>query len=119
MFARMHWIGTWAALLLAVGHIYMTTRLYADLTVPALWFAGTGLGLFAIGLLNLLALRERTGLGRGLALATNVMTTIFMTLLYWLHPAGQVLFGLVLFAILTLCALAAVAGARSEAEARA
>lgn len=119
MFARMHWIGTWAALLLAVGHIYMTTRMYPDLTVPALWFAGTGLGLLAVGLLNLLTLREPTGLGRGLALATNVMTTILMALLYWLHPAGQILFGLVLFVVLTLCALAAVAGAKSGTAARA
>lgn len=119
MFARMHWIGTWAALLLAVGHIYMTTRLYADLTVPALWFAGTGVGVFAVGLLNLLALREPTGLGRVLALAANVMTTVLMALLYWLHPAGQILFGLVLFAVLTLCALAGFAGARSRVEARA
>ena len=117
MFARMHWIGTWAALLLAVAHIYMTTRLYSDLTVPALWFAGTGLGLFAVALLNLLALREPTGLSRGLTLAANVMTTTFMALLYWLHQAGQVLFGLVLFAVLTLCALASLAGARSAARA--
>ncbi|MDO8801652.1 hypothetical protein [Phenylobacterium sp.] len=45
------------------------------------------------------------------------MTTVLMALLYWLHPAGQVLFGLVLFALLTLCALAGLAGARSGAEA--
>lgn len=117
MIARIHWIGTWAALLLAVGHIFMTTRMYADLTVPALWFAGTGLEVFAVGLLNLLALQTPTGLGRALALAANVMTTVLMALLYWLHPAGQVLFGLVLFALLTLCALAGLAGVRSGAEA--
>ncbi|WP_377368566.1 hypothetical protein [Phenylobacterium ferrooxidans] len=47
------------------------------------------------------------------------MTTVLMALLYWLHPAGQILFGLVLFAVLTLCALAGFAGARSRVEARA
>ncbi|MDO8380326.1 hypothetical protein [Phenylobacterium sp.] len=96
-----------AALLLAVAHIFMTTRLYEDLTIQALWFAGTGLGVFAVGLVNVLALQAPTMLGRALALLANLLTTILMILLYWLHPAGQILFGLALFAVLSVCTLTA------------
>lgn len=106
MIARLHWIGTGAALLLSMLHLFVTTRLYSTVTLPALWFAGTGLALFAVGLLNLVALRAPSRFSSLLALIANLMTTIFMLLLYTVHPAAQVSFGIGLFVVLSGCAIA-------------
>ena len=106
MIARLHWIGTAAALLLSIVHLFVTTRIYPTLTLPALWFAGPGLALFAIGLLNVVALRTPTRLSSLLVLIANLMTAIFMLLLYSVHPAAQVSFGIGLFVVLSCCSIA-------------
>jgi hypothetical protein len=106
MISRIHWVGTTAALLLSLVHVFLTTRIYSALTVPALWFAGTGLALFAVALLNILALRMPTKLAVALVLVANLMTTTFMLLLYSIHPDAQVSFGIALFVVLSSCSVA-------------
>lgn len=108
MLRRLHWAAAIAALLLGLAHVAYTGRLHQALTLDALWFAGTGLALIAIALLNITALRAEGRASPGLVLAGNLATTGFLVLLWTVHQAPQVMAGLVLFVVLTGCALVQV-----------
>ena len=116
MLRRLHWTAAIAALLLGGVHVAYTARLHHDLTLDALWFAGTGLALIAIALLNITALRAEGRGSPGLVLAANLVTTGFFALIWTVHEAPQVMAGLVLFVVLTGCASRSLWLARDRAH---
>jgi len=100
-----------ASVLLGLGHTALTLPMYRQLTLPALWFAGSGLAMVVCGLMNLLALRARStdGLARWLPVFSNACLTAFGLLLWPLLPAPQVAVAIALFAGSTACSLALLA----------
>jgi len=63
-----HKISSWIILVLGVGHTIATPFFYSGFTENALLFAGAGLGLVFLGLLNLEFIRNPTSAGFSCAL---------------------------------------------------
>jgi len=100
-----------ASVLLGLGHTGLTLPMYRQLSLPALWFAGSGLAMMVGGLMNLLALRARSDdrLARWLPVLSNAGLTGFALVAWSLLPAPQVAVAIALFAGSTACSLALLA----------
>ena len=72
-----------ATLLSGMGlvHILATGWFYSALSLDALWFAGSGLAILLLGILNLLRLRDRDPLLRSVGLFANLLGVILLVLL--------------------------------------
>ncbi len=69
-------------ILLFAVHIVLTPRIYASLSVPAMWFAGTGLMGVFLGLLNIAYIRDGSpdGMKTVMVIASNVVALAFFLL---------------------------------------
>jgi hypothetical protein len=88
-------------LLLGAVHIVLTPVFYSSLSLPAMWFVGSGLALVLLGFHNLVL--QRAGGDRTvwqLTLLANVGGVVFASLLAWVHPVPQVLLVWVLMIVL-------------------
>lgn len=97
-----------SALLAALGavHTALTPVFYGRFSLGALWFAGSGLAMVYVGLLNLTLDRDvgRDRFVRVYCYAANLLTLFFGILIVTLDREPQVLFGLVLIALMTATA---------------
>jgi len=66
-------------LLLGVGHTLMTLVLYSAFSADMLWFAGTGLALICLGLLNVIALQTKLSWVFLIVILANVIATLYLT----------------------------------------
>lgn len=101
-----HKVSSWLLVVLGVVHTSLTPMFYGRLSLGTLWFAGSGLTMVFLGLLNLGLSRamSRDHLMRILCYAANVIATGFGVLLVTLDSEPQVIFGLVLIALMTTTA---------------
>lgn len=106
-----------SALLVALGvvHAALTPVFYGRFTLGALWFAGSGLAMIFVGLLNLTLGRDagRDRLVRVYCHAANLLTLFFGVLIVTLAREPQVIFGLMLIVIMTVTAFT-LRGARND-----
>jgi hypothetical protein len=97
-----------SALLVALGvvHTALTPVFYGRFSLGALWFAGSGLAMIFVELLNLTLGRDvgRDRIVRVYCYAANLLTLGFGLLFVTLDQEPQVLFGLVLIVIMTATA---------------
>jgi hypothetical protein len=101
---------------LGVVHTALTPVFYGRLTLGALWFAGSGLAMIFVGLLNLTLCRDvgRDRLVRVFCHSANLLTLGFGLLFVTLDREPQVVFGLVLIVLMTATAFTVeVAGSTS------
>lgn len=97
-----------SALLAALGgvHTALTPVFYGRFSHNALWFAGSGLAMIFVGLLNLTLSRDagRDRLVRVFCHAANLLTLVFGALMVSMNREPQVIFGFVLIALMTITA---------------
>ena len=72
-------VSTGVILFLGVGHTLLTPMFYPSFSDDALWFAGTGLSLFFLGLLNWVAIRAKVKWIYNFVVPANVIGGIFIT----------------------------------------
>lgn len=97
-----------SALLAALGvvHTALTPVFYGRFTMGALWFAGSGLAMIFVGLLNLTLSRDvgRDRLVRVFCHAANLLTLGFGLLFVTLDREPQMIFGMVMIVLMTVTA---------------
>jgi hypothetical protein len=90
-----------------VGHILLTPVFYPDETaLNQVWFAGSGLGLAVLGLLNIARVRGDTH-ARGFSKLANPAGTVFLGVAATQSRSSQTLAGLILSTALTALSLRA------------
>jgi hypothetical protein len=96
---------------LGVVHTALTPVFYGRFTLGALWFAGSGLAMIFVGLLNLTLDRDasRDRLVKVFCHAANLLTLFFGFLIVTLDLEPQVILGFVLIVLMTVTALLKVA----------
>jgi hypothetical protein len=92
-----HKISSWIILVLGVGHTLATPNFYPGFSAEALWFAGTGLGLVFLGLLNLVVIRNPTPTGLNLCIAADAIATVYGILIPFVVPEPQAYLAAVAF----------------------
>lgn len=97
-----------SVLLIALGavHTALTPVFYGRFSLNALWFAGSGLAMLFVGFLNITLGRAvgRDRLVQILCYAANLLTVFFGFLIVTQDREPQVIFGLVLIAVMTATA---------------
>ena len=89
------------ALILGILHLSLVIPIYGSISLDALWFAGSGLAVIAVALMNLMA-RSNEASDRGIILALgNAMMTGFFGLAWTVLKEPQVVIGFVVFLALT------------------
>ncbi|WP_373487679.1 hypothetical protein [Blastomonas sp.] len=92
--------------LLGGVHIALTPLAYADWTIDALWFVGTGLAIVLAAAANFVRFQS-SGVSSRLILATmNLAMGCYFAAAWLVLPGPQVVIGGVLFFALTICSLA-------------
>lgn len=92
--------------LLGFVHIALTPLAYADWSIEALWFVGSGLAIVMAGAANLVGFRSR-GLGVPWILtAINLAMGSYFAAAWLVLPGPQVIVGGLLFFGLAVCSLA-------------
>jgi hypothetical protein len=97
-----------AWLLIAFGalHLSLTRRVHPEIDINAVWFASGGLLIIAVGALNLLRVKY-AAVANGVYLVSVVANLVLLSVMVFiatllpLRTNPQVLFGLVLMALLT------------------
>jgi hypothetical protein len=74
---------------LGTGHTLLTPIFYPTFSADALWFAGTGLSLLFLGLLNIVTERISDRNLRNLCMGANIVGTIFIILVTVALPEFQ------------------------------
>lgn len=93
--------------LLGLVHIALTPLAYADWTIEALWFVGSGLAIVVAGAANVVGFQSR-GVGRQWILtAINLAMGCFFATVWLVLPGPQVIVGGLLFLGLAICSFAA------------
>ena len=100
---RLEWILATVGSLLGALHVALTAVLYRHASLEALWFAGTGLGIAAVAVVNIVALRAGDRSSPAILFATNTAMVGFFASVWPLMKAPQVALGFVLFAGLAVC----------------
>ena len=92
-------IAAYLTLLLGIGHTSFTPAFYNELSSDALWFAGAGLTLVYLGLVNIFAEKMAKKWMLNVSIATNVVGGIWAVLLaVSLDFVPQSIVGLLFFA---------------------
>ena len=99
----LEWLLAIVAGLLGALHVALTAVLYRHASLEALWFAGTGLGIAAVAVVNIVALRAGDRSSPLLLFATNTVMAVFFASVWPLMKGPQVTLGFVLFAGLAVC----------------
>ena len=96
-------IAAYLLVLLGIVHIALTPLFFKQFGLDVLWFAGTGLALVFLGNLNLIVMLSRRSGFYIMAITSNIMALLLMTLLLSMNPSLQawIGFGLLLLLILT------------------
>ena len=104
MLKTVHKISSWLLVALGVVHTSLTPMFYGRLSVGAMWFAGAGLAMIFVGFLNIVVSRDagRDRAVRILCYIANLTTLIFGFLIVVVDSEPQVIFGLVLIALMTI-----------------
>jgi len=92
-------------LLIGLVHTALTPLFYPGFTLEALWFAGTGLALVFLALLNITAERLMLRWVLDLCLAADIIGTLFGILIVMLLPEIQAYLSLGIFLAVTIGAL--------------
>jgi MFS-type transporter involved in bile tolerance (Atg22 family) len=106
MLRTLHNISSVLLAALGVVHTALTPVFYGRFSHNALWFAGSGLAMIFVGLLNLTLGRDvgRDHLFRLFCYAANLLTVIFGFLMVGINREPQVIFGFVLIVLMTVTA---------------
>ncbi len=102
---RAHWVFAVLSMILGGGHIALAAPSYDALTVDALWFVGAGLGIVAVAMINIVALRDQGRASFLLVLAANAVMLCYFAAAWTVLKIPPVVAGLVLFAGLSLFSL--------------
>jgi hypothetical protein len=89
-------------LLIGVLHTALTPLFYDRFSPDALWFAGTGLALVYLSLLNIVAERRREGWMLKLCTAANLAGLIYGALIVFALPEIQAFISLFIFLAVTI-----------------
>jgi hypothetical protein len=106
MLNTVHKVSAWLLVALGAVHTALTPMFYGRFTLGALWFAGSGLAMVFLGFLNITFGRAgvRDRLVRVLCYIANLLCTVFGIMFVTLDMEPQVIFGLLLIAMLTVTA---------------
>jgi len=102
-----HKISSWLLIALGVVHTSLTPMFYGRLSPGAMWFAGSGLAMVFVGFLNIAFARDagrNDRLVRALCYIANLSTLVFVALIVVVDSEPQVIFGLLLIAVMTVTA---------------
>jgi hypothetical protein len=91
-----------ALVLIGVVHTVMTARYYEGLTPAAIWFAGAGLALVFLGLLNLVAARQKQRSLSLVCLVANLVGVAYGVAVVLTLPVLQAVAALVILASVTV-----------------
>jgi hypothetical protein len=95
--------------LLGVVHLTLTPLVYANWTIDALWFVGTGIAMVVAAAANLIA-DKAPELGVRMSLAgINIAMSGFFAAAWLVLPGPQTIIGGLLFLSLTLSSLSSAA----------
>ena len=89
-------------LLIGVIHAALTPLFYDKFSPDALWFAGTGLALVFLSLLNIVAERIRAGWILKICVAANLIGFIYGVLIVIALPETQAFISLAIFVAVTI-----------------
>lgn len=88
-------------LLIGVIHTALTPLFYDKFSPDALWFAGTGLALAFLSLLNIVAERKREGWMLKICVAANLTGLVYGILIVLALPEFQAYISLLIFLAVT------------------
>jgi hypothetical protein len=112
---RLEWLLASIAGLVGILHVAFTAVLYQHPSLEALCFAGTGLGIMAAAVVNMVGLRASDRSSPRLIFFTNAAMVSFFASAWALMKAPQVALGIAVFAGLAICsALRALMARRSD-----
>lgn len=97
-----HKVSAYALLALGILHTVLTPLFNQQFDVDTLWFAGTGLGLIFLAVLNLVALRLPTRVERSMCLATNLIGLAYGILIVIVLPEPQSFIALLSYLAVTV-----------------
>jgi len=92
--------------LLGLVHIALTPLAYADWTIEALWFVGSGLAIVVAATANLAGFQSWAVGGSWILTAINLAMLSFFAAAWLVLPGPQVIVGGLLFLGLAICSLA-------------
>lgn len=99
--------------LLGLVHIALTPLAYAEWTIEALWFLGSGLAIVVAALANFVGFLSGGVRGQWIFTAINIAMGCFFAAAWLVLPGPQVIVGGLLFLSLALCSLAAPPGTKA------
>lgn len=70
-----------SVVLLGIVHVLCTTFFYHSFSLDALWFAGTGMGVSAIGLLNFSAIKADSSQLYIITILSNIVCSILLVMI--------------------------------------
>jgi len=111
-------VAGWLLIAFGVLHISLTRSVHPNIDIDAVWFAGSGLLMIAIGALNLLRVAY-SSVAKGVVVVSVIANIVLLLLLLFIatlipmRSNPQVLVGLILAALLTAFSWLGRAGQRS------
>lgn len=93
--------------LLGLVHIALTPLAYADWTIEALWFVGSGLAIVVAAAANFVGFQSWGVSGQRILTAINLTMSCFFAAAWVVLPGPQVILGGLLFLCLAICSLVA------------
>lgn len=93
--------------LLGLVHIALTPLAYADWSIDALWFVGSGLAIVVAGAANFVGFRSWGWGGQWILTAINLAMGCYFAAAWLVLPGPQIIVGGLLFLGLAICSLAA------------
>lgn len=96
-----HKVSAYVLLALGLLHTLLTPLFYPRFSDDALWFAGTGLGLVFLALLNLAVLLTPTRTGLNLCLMANLTGLLYGVFIVVVLPEPQAYIALAAFLAVT------------------
>jgi hypothetical protein len=93
--------------LLGFVHIALTPLAYADWSIDALWFVGSGLAIVVAGAANFVGFRSWGVGGQWILTAINLAMGCYFAAAWLVLPGPQVIVGGLLFLGLAICSLVA------------
>ena len=103
MMRYLEWLFATLGGLLGALHVALTAVLYRHASLDALWFGGTGLGIAAVAVVNMVGLRAGDRSSPKIILAANTAMAAYFGYVWTFMNAPQVALGFVLFAGLAVC----------------
>jgi hypothetical protein len=104
---RVHLIVSILVVVLGLLHVGVTFRDFDQLSMGAVWFAGSGVAIVLAGFLNIALLRDvgNDRVIRAMCIFTNVVFLLGFAGATFMLPQPQVYFGTLLFLIVAICSI--------------